>query len=228
VKLRGFAALAVLLAALVVVVAGCGGGTTTKVIERTVTVESGGKEVGGGEAQSAEEEREAVAKVEDEDAEESALIEAEELEAAAEEKAAAAKEKAEAAKEKGQPEENVEEPTRVLHLQTFRTPSGNIGCAMYEGGARCDIRKRDWKPLPRPASCSKEVDYGQGLAISHGGEATFVCAGDTALDPGGSALSYGTASEVGGTECISRSDGVTCVNQAGHGFFISVQSYQVF
>jgi hypothetical protein len=121
-----------------------------------------------------------------------------------------------------------EQPSRVLHLRTFRTPSGNIGCAMYEGGARCDIRKRDWKPLPRPASCSEEVDYGQGLAISHGGEATFVCAGDTALDPGSSALSYGTASEVGGSECISRRDGVTCVNQAGHGFFISVQSYQVF
>jgi hypothetical protein len=140
----------------------------------------------------------------------------------------AVEEKASAEEGKGEGGAESEQPSRILHLQAFRTPSGNIGCAMYEGGARCDIRKRDWKPLPRPANCSKEVDYGQGLAIARGGQATFVCAGDTALDPGGSALSYGTASEVGGSECISRSDGVTCVNQAGHGFFISVQSYQVF
>ena len=125
-------------------------------------------------------------------------------------------------------EEEAAQPKRILHLKTFRTPSGNIGCAMYEGGARCDIRKRDWKPLPRPAACSKEVGYGQGLEVPAGGEAGFVCAGDTALDPTASSLAYGTASRVGGSECISRADGITCVNRAGHGFFISIQSYQVF
>jgi hypothetical protein len=125
-------------------------------------------------------------------------------------------------------EEEAQEPKRIIHLEHFRTPSGNIGCVMSAGGARCDIRKRDWAPLPRPASCSKQVDYGQGLQIAHTGQATFVCAGDSALEPGLSSLSYGTASRVGGSECISRSDGVTCVNEAGHGFFVSVQSYQVF
>jgi hypothetical protein len=93
---------------------------------------------------------------------------------------------------------------------------------------RCDIRKRDWKPLPRPAACSREVGYGQGLEAPAGGEAGFVCAGDTALDPTALSLAYGTASRFGGSECISRSDGITCVNRAGHGFFISVQSYPVF
>jgi hypothetical protein len=125
-------------------------------------------------------------------------------------------------------EEEAAQPKRILHLKIFRTPSGNIGCAMYEGGARCDIRKRDWKPLPRPAACSQEVGYGQGLEVPAGGEAGFVCAGDTALDPTASSLAYGTASRVGGSECISRTDGITCVNRAGHGFFISIQSYQVF
>lgn len=121
-----------------------------------------------------------------------------------------------------------QEPKRVIHLEHFRTPSGNIGCVLSQGGARCDIRKRDWAPLPRPATCPEQVDYGQGLQVAHGGQASFVCAGDTALEPGLAALSYGTAARVGGSECISRTDGVTCVNQAGHGFFISVQSYQVF
>jgi hypothetical protein len=123
--------------------------------------------------------------------------------------------------------EEAARPQRVIHLEHFRTPSGNIGCVLSEGVARCDIRKRDWKPLPRPASCPSQVDYGQGLQVG-GGQASFVCAGDTALEPGLASLSYGTAARIGGSECISRSDGVTCVNQAGHGFFISVQSYQVF
>ena len=53
-----------------------------------------------------------------------------------------------------------------LHLQAFQSPSGNIGCIMFEGGARCDIDKHSWTPPPRPASCSDQVDYGQGLAVS--------------------------------------------------------------
>lgn len=124
--------------------------------------------------------------------------------------------------------EEEEKPSRIVHLKTFRSPSGNIGCALYEGGARCDIRKRDWSPPPRPAQCPKETGYGQGVEVAHTGEAGFVCAGDTALDPSSSSLSYGTASEVGGSECISRKNGVTCVNRAGHGFFLSIQSYQIF
>lgn len=125
-------------------------------------------------------------------------------------------------------EEEAQRPKRIIHLEHFRTPSGNIGCMMSGGGARCDIRKRDWAPLPRPAGCPNEVDYGQGLQVSDVGQATFVCAGDTALELDLASLSYGTASRVAGSECISRSDGVTCVSQTGHGFFISVQSYQVF
>ncbi len=119
----------------------------------------------------------------------------------------------EAEAETKQAEEEAAQPKRILHLKTFRTPSGNIGCAMYEGGARCDIRKRDWKPLPRPAACPREVGYGQGLEVPARGEAGFVCAGDTALDPSASSLAYGTASRVGGSECISRTDGITCVNR---------------
>jgi hypothetical protein len=124
--------------------------------------------------------------------------------------------------------EEAQEPKRIVHLKTFRTPSGNIGCGMFAGGARCDIRKRDWSPPARPANCPRVVDFGQGLQVSRHGEASFVCAGDTVLEPGSAVLAYGTASRVGGSECISRSDGVTCVNQGGHGFFISIQSYQVF
>jgi hypothetical protein len=134
-----------------------------------------------------------------------------------------------AADEKPTPaEEKIEEPTEVVHLQSFRSPSGNIGCVLFEGGARCDIRERDWSPPARPASCPEQVDYGQGLTVAHTGKAELVCAGDTTLDPSAAALPYGEVSELGGTQCFSRRGGMTCANHSGDGFFISVQSYRLF
>jgi len=117
----------------------------------------------------------------------------------------------------------------TVHLTSFRTPSKNIGCVMLDNTARCDIAERSWAPPPRPPSCSKEVDFGQGLLIAASGAGHFVCAGDTALDPTGTPLAYGTASVEGGLSCASAITGVTCSNLAdGHGFFISRQGYKVF
>jgi hypothetical protein len=115
-----------------------------------------------------------------------------------------------------------------VHLQSFQSPSGNIGCIMFEGGARCDIDKHSWTTPPRPASCPEEVDYGQGLAVSSSGGGTVVCAGDTAMDPSDPVLAYGSSSAVGGTSCLSAESGITCTNPSGGGFFISVQSYKLF
>jgi hypothetical protein len=209
VKLAAPAALLLTLAALV---AGCGGGGSTTVIERTVTEKVPADEDGatGGETEAAEAEAE---------------TEAAEGEGAREEGGEGA---AGGGGQGGQPEDKIEEPTAVVHLQSFRSPSGNIGCVMLEGGARCDIRKREWSPPARPASCPEQVDFGQGLSVDHTGEASFVCAGDTALDPTATPLAYGEASEVGGTQCISHSEGITCANHSAHGFFISIQSYKTF
>jgi hypothetical protein len=122
-----------------------------------------------------------------------------------------------------------EPPVRTVHLSTFRSPSGNIGCVLLDGSARCDISKRDWAPPPRPSGCPKEVDFGQGLEVEGSGAAKFVCAGDTALDPSATPLAYGSASRFGGFTCTSRSVGMTCTKPAtGHGFFISIQSYRTF
>ena len=125
------------------------------------------------------------------------------------------------------PEE--ESPSRTVRLSTFRSPTGVIGCVLLDGVARCDISKRNWSPPPRPASCPDVVDFGQGLEVGRSGPGRFVCAGDTALDPTGTPLAYGTASRFGGFTCVSRSTGMTCTDSAtGHGFFISIQSYRAF
>jgi hypothetical protein len=211
-KLAAPAALLLVLAALI---AGCGGGGSTTVIEKTVTVEQegeGGEGPGGGGGETKGDDG-SGGETTDDDGGQTTGGDGTTGGGGADD---------------GEKEDKVEAPTAVVHLQSFRSPSGNIGCVMFEGGARCDIRKREWSPPSRPASCPEQVDFGQGLSVDHTGEASFVCAGDTALDPSATALEYGEASEMGGTQCISRSEGITCANHSGHGFFISVQSYRLF
>jgi hypothetical protein len=100
---------------------------------------------------------------------------------------------------------------------------------MLDGFVRCDIAQRSWKPPPHPASCSHEVDFGQGLEVGQSGTAVFVCAGDTTLNPDAKGLPYGTASVEGKLTCISAFTGMTCADlSTGHGFFISRQRYGVF
>ena len=117
----------------------------------------------------------------------------------------------------------------TVHLANFRSPTGNIGCVMLFGNARCDVAKRTWRPPARPAKCPNIVDYGQGLQVGGSGKGSFVCAGDTALDPTGTPLAYGTASVRGRLECVSEVDGMTCLNLRNrHGFFISRTRYRIF
>ncbi len=119
-------------------------------------------------------------------------------------------------------------PEPTLHLASFRSPSGNIGCLTTAGTVRCDIQKRSWNPPRRPADCPSEVDFGQGITVGSGA-ARFVCAGDTALNPAATKLAYGTATATGDLTCASATAGMTCTNEStGHGFVISSASYRLF
>jgi len=113
----------------------------------------------------------------------------------------------------------------TVRLRTFQTPSRNIGCVLV-GGARCDIKKREWAPPAQPASCA--LDWGQGLQVGKTGAAGVVCAGDTALNTG-PILRYGSSSRVGTFTCTSRVKGMTCRNRVtGHGFFLARDRYRLF
>jgi hypothetical protein len=204
------AALVAFLLVLAALVAGCGGGGTTTVIEKTVTVQSGDE---GDQGTTTGGEGGGAATTDD---------------GGGGGTTGGGETTGGEGSGGGEVETKIEEPTAVVHLQSFRSPTGNIGCVMFEGGARCDISKREWAPPPRPSSCPEQVDFGQGLAVEHTGRASIVCAGDTALDPSATELAYGEASELGGTQCISASAGITCANHSGHGFFISIQSYKLF
>jgi hypothetical protein len=106
----------------------------------------------------------------------------------------------------------------------FRTPSGNIGCAIFQGQLRCDIRSGLRPRPPRPATC--ELDWGLGLTLERSGRARVVCAGDTVLDPRARVLGYGSTWRRSGIACTSRAAGLTCTNASGRGFFLSREGWR--
>ena len=107
------------------------------------------------------------------------------------------------------------------------SPSGNIGCYVFGQGARCDIRNKQWEAPPPPASC--ELDWGFGLTVVRHGRGNYVCAGDTAIDPGSPVLRYGDRITRGRFRCKSKQSGIRCVNRRNaHGFKISKQRAQLF
>jgi hypothetical protein len=109
----------------------------------------------------------------------------------------------------------------------FVTPTENIQCFIDKTSVRCDIVERDWEPPKAPADC--ELDYGQGVALSAGGSADLVCAGDTVIGSGGQVLDYGQAISAGLLRCESAESGVTCRDvETGRGFTLSRESYELF
>ena len=114
----------------------------------------------------------------------------------------------------------------VTELTGFSSPSGNIGCFIDRESVRCDIAERNWEPPKAPASC--ELDYGQGIQLSAGGEAGFVCAGDTALE-GGEELPYGSSISAALLRCESTETAITCRDvETGRGFSLSREAYEIF
>lgn len=113
----------------------------------------------------------------------------------------------------------------VTKLTGFTSPTGNIGCIIDRRTVRCDIAERDWQPPTRPAGCSEQVDFGQGISLDAGGSPAFVCAGDTALGAG-DPLPYGQSIAAGLLRCESEESGMSCRDtETGRGFTISKQSY---
>jgi hypothetical protein len=114
----------------------------------------------------------------------------------------------------------------VTELTGFTSPTGNIGCYIDRESVRCDIAERSWEPPKAPASC--KLDYGQGIELAAGGEAAFVCAGDTALQAG-DPLPYGESIGAALLRCESEEAGITCRDiESGRGFSLSREGYEIF
>ena len=102
--------------------------------------------------------------------------------------------------------------------KTFRTPSGKISCAYYDGGydsprIRCDLLFLN--------------DRAAVLAPS--GKGRLIHVTDAVGSPKSRVLAYGTSTRFGVYTCISRRTGLTCKSRrTGHGFTVSRESQKVF
>ena len=124
------------------------------------------------------------------------------------------------------PSASAEDVVRDVPEATFRTPSGNIECALTQASVRCDIDDKKWKTPPKPASC--QLGWGNGLYIS-AGNAGMTCAGDTLDGSAKETLEYGRALGAGDVLCSSRITGVTCTSsRTGHGFVLAASRYALF
>jgi hypothetical protein len=118
-------------------------------------------------------------------------------------------------------------PAASARVKFFQSPSGNIGCVVGGGLARCDIQEHTWTPPPAPASCIDFYGYGVEVIGGHPGE--YTCSGDSVFAPTSPVLQYGDKITKNRFTCTSKTSGMRCSNRnSGHGFFISRDAVKLF
>jgi hypothetical protein len=124
-------------------------------------------------------------------------------------------------------------PAAAEDYAEFQTPSGNIHCVMYGDnefgapGARCDMIDLVQTYTDAPPDC--DLDYGSSFYIdTELRSGVLSCHGDTIINPGMAKLGYGERISLSGITCLSERSGLTCRNDAGHGFTLSRARQSLF
>ena len=119
------------------------------------------------------------------------------------------------------------------HLPAFRSPSGNIECFYGSSVLHCQIGQADYaKTLQDRCMAGPSVDW-HGFELGATRKSALTCSGGILYDPDTQVpyyvtLAYGKSRRLGGVTCSSAVTGVTCRNRAGHGLFISRQSWRAW
>jgi hypothetical protein len=112
----------------------------------------------------------------------------------------------------------------------FRSPTGNINCAIYSdpsgATARCDLSELVPSYTKRPAGC--EFDWGSSFAVDSKGKGYLACVSDAVAGPGSTVLRYGNSVSLGGISCVSAETGMTCTNAKGRGFSVSKAQQKLY
>jgi hypothetical protein len=120
-------------------------------------------------------------------------------------------------------------------LPGFNSPTGNIKCYYNPHGlssrgvtpvVRCGLDHADYA-----MQLQRRCDAGDwhGFILTPTGRPGLYCAGGASGDRVAyKTLAYGKARQLGPFTCTSRITGVTCRNRAGHGLFVSRQTYRTW
>jgi uncharacterized protein DUF6636 len=123
-------------------------------------------------------------------------------------------------------------------LPGIRSPSGNISCLYVPGGGSnllCGIRSARYASALQERCMRLDgagVDW-HGFELAVGAKGQVLCTGGilynpTTQRPSYATLAYGRSWHRGGFTCVSAVRGVTCRNAAGHGIFVSRESYRAW
>jgi hypothetical protein len=125
----------------------------------------------------------------------------------------------------------------ALVVPGFHSPSGNIRCYALPNVLHCDITRADYQARLQDNCLNPKGEMGAGVdwhgfEVPRTGKGHPICAGGALLTgsqhPRYALLPYGRTWRSGVFTCISQIAGVTCRNRAGHGVFVSRQSYRLF
>jgi hypothetical protein len=114
------------------------------------------------------------------------------------------------------------------------SPSGNIKCLFVPGPPStllCTIGHASYsKKLQASCLAAASLDW-HGFSLTATGKGSTVCSGGILYNPDTqrptyTTLAYGHTWRHGAFTCTSRVTGVTCHNGAGHGLFVSRQSWR--
>jgi hypothetical protein len=104
--------------------------------------------------------------------------------------------------------------------ETFRSPTGVIGCGYGYGVLRCDVAGGLVPKPARPKTC--ESSWAVGYQLHKTGTATVSCPSDTLMgDKTASVIAYGSSWKRGPFQCTSSASGFRCKNADGHGFMLA-------
>jgi hypothetical protein len=113
----------------------------------------------------------------------------------------------------------------------FKTSSGNIVCGLSDTDVVCVI-KSGLKPAPPKSVCNGgDPTFNRVDLAATGTAAPVLCTGDPgplADEAGAKVLTYGSAMAKGQIGCAAFEFGLVCVNNKGHGFFLSSASARYF
>jgi hypothetical protein len=111
----------------------------------------------------------------------------------------------------------------------FRSPTGNIRCELGDPSHLfCSIGVAAYAPRMQALCIAPptSLDW-HGFELDAAKRATRVCSGGMLVRPIRlPALRYGASWHRGPFTCVSRITGVTCRTRAGHGLFLSRESWR--
>ncbi len=118
-------------------------------------------------------------------------------------------------------------PVGAAADSSFRTPSKRIYCAYtaHPDFLRCDVNYAT-RFTHRPGWC--HFDWGHAFGLRPTGGAQVLCVSDSTYSLTAKVIPYGTTRHYGPFTCTSKSTGLRCQNQRGHGFRLSRSQQTLF